>query len=317
MKKVMSFLSSFALFIGGAIGVCLVELSFLDAAVYAASFTESTTTINGSKIEKMVCTLGEDDLVTITYDGGKTKKFHYAYSNCKTSLNHLYDELKSAGFQMQFEKSKIGGDASYASTDGSSSSNKVININGHELQGTSIKEITCMSEGDTGKYRFSVKTGEGAGYSYTFETASECNTMIDKVRSDAISAGFGTSGLTISRATSNDGDLSRPGNETLHGNIINCEDYDDEEGGGVICIAKIALNIMTYGVGILGVVGIVISGIQYITSQGDPGKMAKAKNRIIEVVIGLVLYAVMYAALYFLVPGFNTDALGVLPFLFR
>ena len=99
------------------------------------------------------------------------------------------------------------------------------------------------------------------------------------------------------------------------GNIIDCSNYKEEDGAK--CVLKIVLNIMTYGIGILGVVGIVISGIQYITSQGDPGKMAKAKNRIIEVVIGLVLYAVMYAALYFLVPGFNTDALGVLPFLFR
>lgn len=98
--------------------------------------------------------------------------------------------------------------------------------------------------------------------------------------------------------------------ETLDGNIIDCSDYDRQEGGGVICVLKIVLNVMTFGIGVLAVVGIVIAGIQYITSQGDPGKMAKAKNRIIQVVIGLVIYAVLYAALYFLVPGFNTDMLN-------
>lgn len=100
------------------------------------------------------------------------------------------------------------------------------------------------------------------------------------------------------------------GTTALTGNVIDCHNYEGIDGGGVICVAKLVLNIMTYGIGILGVVGIVISGIQYITSQGDPGKMAKAKNRIIQVVIGLVIYAVLYAALYFLVPGFNTDILN-------
>lgn len=98
--------------------------------------------------------------------------------------------------------------------------------------------------------------------------------------------------------------------ETLSGNIIDCHTYEGQEGGGVVCILKIVLNVMTFGIGVLAVIGIVLAGIQYITSQGDPGKMAKAKNRIIQVVIGLVIYAVMYAALYFLVPGFNTDMLG-------
>ncbi len=96
----------------------------------------------------------------------------------------------------------------------------------------------------------------------------------------------------------------------LEGNIIDCHTYEGQEGGGVICILKLVLNVMTYGIGVLAVVGIVLSGIQYITSQGDSGKMAKAKNRIIQVVIGLVIYAVMYAALIFLVPGFNTDMLS-------
>lgn len=73
----------------------------------------------------------------------------------------------------------------------------------------------------------------------------------------------------------------------------------------ITCVLSLVINIMTYGIGVLGVVGIVLSGIQYITSQGDPAKMTKAKNRIVQVVIGLVIYAVMYAALFFLVPGFK------------
>ena len=81
-----------------------------------------------------------------------------------------------------------------------------------------------------------------------------------------------------------------------------CKDAEGEEA--VKCVLYLVVNIMTYGIGVLGTIGVVISGIQYISSQGDPGKMAKAKNRIIQIIIGLAVYAVMYAALYFLVPGF-------------
>lgn len=81
---------------------------------------------------------------------------------------------------------------------------------------------------------------------------------------------------------------------------------DDGDGSeGIVCLLSLALTIMTYGVGVLGVLGIVISGIQYMTSQGDPAKMAKAKSRILQVVIGLIIYAVMWGALRFLVPGFG------------
>lgn len=84
------------------------------------------------------------------------------------------------------------------------------------------------------------------------------------------------------------------------------EEMDGENGEGIKCILNLVVNVLTYGIGVLGVAGIVFSGIQYTSSQGDPAKMAKAKNRIIQIIIGLVIYAVMYAALAFLVPGWTT-----------
>ena len=60
---------------------------------------------------------------------------------------------------------------------------------------------------------------------------------------------------------------------------------------------------MTYGVGVLGTLGIVISGIQYATAGDNEGQTIKAKGRILNVVIGLLLWAAMYAILQFLIPG--------------
>ena len=82
--------------------------------------------------------------------------------------------------------------------------------------------------------------------------------------------------------------------------IINCS----EEGEGAVNhIFLLILDIMTIGIGILGVVGISVSGIQYLTAADDATKATKAKRRIFEIIIGLALYALLWAGLEWLMPG--------------
>lgn len=69
---------------------------------------------------------------------------------------------------------------------------------------------------------------------------------------------------------------------------------------GVEGVARFVLEIMSVGVGILGVIGISIVGIQYLTAGGNEEKARKSKRRMLEIVIGLIAYAVMYAILKFL-----------------
>lgn len=78
---------------------------------------------------------------------------------------------------------------------------------------------------------------------------------------------------------------------------------EGEEGEGIYKLLDLILTIMTYGVGVLGTLGIVISGIQYATAGDNEGQTIKAKGRILNVVIGLLLWAAMYAILQFLIPG--------------
>jgi len=78
---------------------------------------------------------------------------------------------------------------------------------------------------------------------------------------------------------------------------------EDEDGAGIFCILNIVLEVLTYGVGIAATIGFVISGIQYATSRDDAGQLARAKNRMINIAIGLFLYATMWALLNFLLPG--------------
>ena len=56
---------------------------------------------------------------------------------------------------------------------------------------------------------------------------------------------------------------------------------------------------------ILGVIGISLVGVQYLTAGGDEGKVRKAKQRMLEIVIGLVLYALAYALMAWLIPDFH------------
>ena len=75
---------------------------------------------------------------------------------------------------------------------------------------------------------------------------------------------------------------------------------DDGRGQSIIELLKLIVDIMTIGVGILGVIGITIAGIQYLTAGGSEEKTRKAKRRIFEIVIGLVAYALFYVILTWL-----------------
>lgn len=80
---------------------------------------------------------------------------------------------------------------------------------------------------------------------------------------------------------------------------------DDGSGDSIKHILNLVVNIMTIGVGILGVLGITIVGIQYLTAGGSEEKTRKAKRRMFEIIIGLVAYVLIYAALSWLIPDFK------------
>lgn len=82
--------------------------------------------------------------------------------------------------------------------------------------------------------------------------------------------------------------------------LIECEEGGD---GGIYVLLGTILNILTVGVGVAGVLGIVISGIQYMTASGDVAQTTKAKRRLIEVIVGLIAWGLMWAFLEWLIPG--------------
>jgi len=72
---------------------------------------------------------------------------------------------------------------------------------------------------------------------------------------------------------------------------------------GVWGILLLIINILTAGIGVVAVGGIVYASIVYITAGGDANNTKKAMTIIANIVIGVVAYALMYALLNFLIPG--------------
>ncbi|MBQ9017452.1 hypothetical protein IJ118_00020 [Candidatus Saccharibacteria bacterium] len=79
-----------------------------------------------------------------------------------------------------------------------------------------------------------------------------------------------------------------------------------ECGGGesIMGIIRFVVNILSIGVGIIAAIGITIAGVQYTTAGGNEEQTRKSKRRILEIVIGLAAYALLYAVLQFVLPNF-------------
>lgn len=121
-----------------------------------------------------------------------------------------------------------------------------------------------------------------------------------------------TTGTTNNSAATNNTQTSKTENqcgvnskgEPIKTSIIGCEGDD-----GIWSLLELAINIMTAGVGIVAVGGIVWGSILYASAGGNPEQVKQAITIIKNVVIGLFMYFLAYAALNYLIPGgiFNSS----------
>ncbi len=77
----------------------------------------------------------------------------------------------------------------------------------------------------------------------------------------------------------------------------------DVTKSGVFGILILAINILTAGVGVAAIAGVVYGAILYTTAGGSQEQVKKAITILTNVAIGVVAYALMWSALNFLVPG--------------
>ena len=65
---------------------------------------------------------------------------------------------------------------------------------------------------------------------------------------------------------------------------------DDGKGGGILCLLKEGLDILSFVVGALGFAALVFVGFQYLTAGDNEEQIKKAKRRIVEIVVGVALF---------------------------
>jgi hypothetical protein len=64
-----------------------------------------------------------------------------------------------------------------------------------------------------------------------------------------------------------------------------------------------AITLLSVTFGIIAVISLIIGGIQYSSSGGDPQKVGAAKKRIQNTIVAVIAYFFLYSFLQFLIPG--------------
>ncbi len=89
--------------------------------------------------------------------------------------------------------------------------------------------------------------------------------------------------------------------------ILSCKDVKPGstkiEQTAVWSLLLQVLDILTAGVGVAAVGGVVYGAVLYTSAGGNAEQVKKAREVIRNVVIGILTYALMYAALNFIIPG--------------
>lgn len=94
--------------------------------------------------------------------------------------------------------------------------------------------------------------------------------------------------------------------------IINCDqDNTDKDGDNSVSASETGLwgllimtiNLLTAGVGVLALGGIIYGAILYTSAGGSPEQVKKARTIFTNVAIGVIAFAGMFTLLNFIVPG--------------
>lgn len=70
------------------------------------------------------------------------------------------------------------------------------------------------------------------------------------------------------------------------------------------------INVILGVIGIVAVAVIIIGGVSYLTSQGDAGKVAKAKNTILYGVVGMMVALLAFAIVNFILSSVFSRSTG-------
>lgn len=82
-----------------------------------------------------------------------------------------------------------------------------------------------------------------------------------------------------------------------------CVESNNYSSCGIIQTVYKMINFFSVGVGIIVVMSVILGGVQYITAGNNPQVVSKAKGRVYNAILALVIYIVMFSFIQWLVPG--------------
>lgn len=82
-------------------------------------------------------------------------------------------------------------------------------------------------------------------------------------------------------------------------------DPNSNKGTKVTDVIRNVIGILSFLVGMIAVLMIVIAGFRFVTSNGDAGTVSSAKNTIIYAVIGIIITVMAYAIVNFILTNID------------
>ena len=77
---------------------------------------------------------------------------------------------------------------------------------------------------------------------------------------------------------------------------------DKENGEGIMDIVRFVIGILTGAVVVAGTIGIIICGVMIVTARDDEQQLTKAKRRLLDIVIGIIAWAMIAVILNLFIP---------------
>lgn len=144
--------------------------------------------------------------------------------------------------------------------------------------------------------------------SYTDKKASSSSSGSSSGSSSSGSSSSGSSssgGSSSGSSSGTSGSSSSSDEKCIKLAIIKIKGKDCIENSeeAIFEILGMILNIFTFGVGIAATGGFIFCGYQYITSKNEPAVIVKIKTRMLNIVIGLIIYFMFWGLIGLLLPG--------------
>lgn len=203
---------------------------------------------------------------------------------------------------------KRGGKTYYYTEDGTGQLLKNgITPNGQKTDATGMiyEEADGSSTGNTPTFdtpSVSGASNASPSASYTDKKASSSSSGSSGSSSSGSSSSGGSSSGSSGGAS---GSSSSSDEKCIKLAIIKIKGKDCIENSeeAIFEILGMILNIFTFGVGIAATGGFIFCGYQYITSKNEPAVIVKIKTRMLNIVIGLIIYFMFWGIIGLLLPG--------------